>query len=399
MRKYIPLAFEINLCAEGFVFDVGSLFEALCGLHDQRDARGLRYALVTVLVYIILAKLAGQDHLHGIAQWVKRRADLLAAFFGLAQAQAPHETTYSRILGKALPLEQFEAVVRDFFRRQPQAGQSVHIALDGKTMRGTIPAGHSHGVHLLAAYLPQEGWVLCQVEVGRKENEIPAAARLLKTLDLRGKIITGDALLAQRELSLHIVEAGGEYVWIIKDNQPETSEALARLFAPETYVPGFSPASHDDFRVEETVDKSHGRIERRTLTASPASPRWLNWPEVAQGFKLERRFVRVKDHKVTHEVVYGVTSLTAEEASPKRLLGLVREHWAIENGLHYRRDETLKEDRCTLRTGHAAPAMAAINNLVLGLLLPRGLTKVPDARRDFEADPRAGLALILEHPG
>jgi predicted transposase YbfD/YdcC len=205
--------------------------------------------------------------------------------------------------------------------------------------------------------------------------------------------------LAQRELSLHIVQAGGEYLWVIKDNQPETAEALARLFAPEPVVKGFSPASHDDFKEAQTVEKGHGRIETRTLTASPASPVWLNWPGVEQVFKLERRRVRVKDGHVEHEVVYGVTSLTRSEASAARLLALQREHWTIENRLHYRRDDTLKEDRCTLRTGHAAPAMATINNLVLGLLLRREVTNVPDARRDFEADPKSALTLILGRPG
>ncbi len=398
MAKYTPLAFEINLRPDGLVFDVGSLFEAFCGLHDQRDARGLRYSLVTVLSYIVLAKLAGQDQPHGIAQWVKRRAQALADFFGLAQPQAPHETTYTRILGRAFQVAEFERLVTEFFLRQPQAGQSVHIALDGKTLRGTISFGSMRGVHLLAAYLPQEGWVLCQVEVDRKENEIPAAVRLLKTLDLRGKIITGDALLAQRELSLQIVAAGGDYLWVIKDNQPETRAAIARLFAPEAVVKGFSPASHDDFTATETLDKTHGRIETRTLTASPASSTWLNWPEVAQVFRLERRFVRVKDGHVTREVVCGVTSLPAAEASAERLLALQREHWDIENGLHYRRDVTFKEDRGRFRIGHTAQAMAAINNLVLGLLLRRGVTNVPDARRDLEADPKAAAALILERP-
>ncbi len=387
-----------NLRPDGFIFEVESLFDAFCTLHDQRDARGLRYPLATVLSFVVLAKLAGQDQPHGIAHWVKRRANLLADFFGLAKAQTPHETTYSRILGQALQIEEFEQMLRDFFARLPQAGQSVHVALDGKTLRGTIPAGQTHGVHLLAAYLPQEGWVLCQVEVGRKENEIPAAARLLKTLDLRGKIITGDALLAQRELSLQIVQAGGEYLWIIKDNQPETAAALARLFAPEPVVKGFSPASHDDFKVAETVEKGHGRIETRTLTASPASPTWLNWPGVEQVFQVERRFVRVKDGRVEHDVVYGVTSLTVGEASAARLLGLQREHWAIENGLHYRRDDTFREDRGTWHRGHLAQVLAAINNLVVGLLLRRGITNVPDARRDFEAAPKAALALILECP-
>jgi len=398
MAQYTPLPFEINLRTEGFVFDVGSLFEAFCGLHDQRDARGVRYALTTMLAYIVIAKLAGENHLHGIAHWVQLRVSSLADLLGLVKPQAPHETTYSRILSKAVLLEELQQVVHDFFARQPQAGQTVHIALDGKTMRGTIPAGRSRGVHLLAAYLPQEGWVLAQVEVGRKENEIPAAARLLHTLDLRGKIVTGDALLAQRQLSLQIVEAGGEYIWIIKDNQPETAEALARLFAPESVVQGFSPASHDEFQTEANVEKDHGRIETRTLTASPASAVWLNWPGVAQVFKLERRFVRVKDGQVEHEVVYGVTSLTRAKATPHRLLGLVREHWLIENGLHYRRDDTLGEDRCTLRRRHTAPAMAAFNNLVLGLLLPRGVTNLPDARREFAAEPRAAAALIFERP-
>lgn len=400
MAKYTPLAFEINLRSEGsagFVFEVGSLFEAFCTLHDQRDARGLRYGLVTVLVFTVLAKLAGENHLRGIAQWVRRRAVLLATFLMLAKVQSPHATTYSRVLGKAIQIEEFEQVSRDFFAQQPKAGTSVQITLDGKTMRGTIPAGHTRGIHLLAAFLPDEGWVLFQVEVGSKENEIPAAGRVLKCLDLRGKIITGDALLAQRELSLQIVQAGGEYVWIIKDNQPETRQDIERLFAPESVVKGFSPASHDDFRTAETIEKSHGRMEYRKITVSHALKGYLNWPGAEQVFKLERHFKRMKDGKVMDEVVYGVTSLTAQEANPDRLLALIRKHWQIENGLHYRRDDTLKEDRCTLRTGHAAQAMAVINNVVLGLLLRRGVKNVPDARRDFDADPQQAFDLIVGH--
>ncbi len=398
MAQYTPLAWEINVSPHGVVFDIGSLFETLCTLHDQRDARGLRYRLVTVLVFILLAKLAGENHLRGIAQWVRWRAVLLASFLALAKVQAPSPSTYSRILGHAIAIEEFERVARDFFTRQPQAGTSVHITLDGKTMRGTIPAGRSQGIHLLAAFLPGEGWVLFQVEVGSKENEIPAAGRIVQALDLRGKIITGDALLAQRDLSLGIVVAGGEYVWIIKDNQPETRQDIERLFAPEPVVKGFSPASHDDFQTAETIEKGHGRLERRTITVSSALKGYLDWPGVEQVFHLERQFTRVKDSKEMHEVGYGLTSLTTEEASPARLLALVRQHWQIENGLHYRRDDTQKEDRCTLRTGHAPEAMAVINNLVLGLLLRRGVKNVPDARRDYAADPQLALPLILERP-
>lgn len=398
MAQYTSVAFEINLRPEGLVFDVGSLFEALCGLHDQRDARGVRYALVTVLAFTVLAKLAGQDHLRGIAQWVKRRASQLATFFALATEQAPHATTYSRIFSQAIAVAEWAQVTRDFFARQPGAGTSVVIALDGKTMRGTIPAGQTHGIHLLAAFWPDEGWVLFQVEVGRQENEIPAAGRVLKSLDLRGKIVTGDALLAQRELSLQITQAGGDYVWNIKDNQPETRQDIERLFAPEPVVKGFSPASHDDFRTAQTTEKAHGRIEQRTITTSSALKDYLNWPGVAQVFKVERTFRRLKDGQVMHQVVYGVTSLSASEAHPDQLLELVRKHWEIENGLHYRRDDTLREDRCTLRKGHAPEVMATINNLVLGLLLRRGVTNVPDVRRDLDADPKQAVPFILNRP-
>ncbi len=100
--KYTPLSIDVNLRPEGFVVHLDSLFAVLATLSDRRDARGLRYALVTVLVYIILAKLAGEDHLRGIAQWVALRQEALARMLGLATPQAPHATTYSRVLRYAV---------------------------------------------------------------------------------------------------------------------------------------------------------------------------------------------------------------------------------------------------------------------------------------------------------
>lgn len=395
--KYKPVAYEINLKPEGFVFEMGSLFDALCTLEDQRDARGVRYALVTVLLYVILAKLAGENHLRGIAQWVKWRAELLADFLSLKKPQAPHHTTYSRILGHAIRIDEFERVVAGFFANLPEAGHSVVVSLDGKTMRGTIPAGKSRGVHLLAAFLPEEGWVLMQVQVEAQENEIPAATRVLKCLDLRGKVVTGDALLAQKRLSTQIVKAGGDYVWTIKDNHPEVRQEIKLLFEPELCASESSP-TQQDLRTSRTVEKGHGRIERRTITVSSDLQDYLDWPYVRQVFQLERHFVRMRDGKEMHQTVYGLTSLTAHQAGPERLLELVRMHWQIENGLHYRRDNTLREDRCTLRTGHAAQLMALINNLVLGLLLRRGVRNIPDARRRFAARPEEALRLVLDFP-
>lgn len=395
--KFTPLAYEVKLSAEGFVVDLDSLYASLATLQDQRDGRGIRYALVTVLVYIILAKLAGEDHLRGIAEWVRHRREGLAQALGLARVQAPHASTYSRILSHALDHAEFERVVGQFLARQPGAGQSVVLSLDGKTLRGTIAAGESEGVRLLAAYLSGEGWVMLQVEIPQRQTEIQVALQVLKCLDLRGKVVTGDALLAQRHLSVQVVRGGGEYVWTVKGNQSELQADIALLFDPESCVAGFSPVPKD-FSTASTVEKGHGRIEQRTLTVSSMLKGYLDWPHAEQVFQVERQRTRVRDGRVTQEVVQGVTSLTAQEASPERLLDLVRLHWQIENGLHYRRDETLREDRCRLRTGHAAQMMATINNLVLGLLLPKGITNVPQQRRFFAAHPQAALALLLRSP-
>ena len=393
--KYTPLSYEINL-QEGIVIELGSLYAALCGLHDKRDARGLRYALVTVLVFVLLAKLAGEDHLRGIAQWVWLRKERLAEALGLVKVQAPHATTYSRVLRNAVDVEEYERVAQAFLCSQPGAGQSVLISIDGKTLRGTIPAGQSQGVHLLAAYLPEEGWVLIQMEVQGHENEIPAAGRMVQCIDLRNKIVTGDAQLAQRELSVLVVQAGGEYVWVVKENQPQLREDIAALFGPEVCAPGFSPTPKD-FDTAETCGKGHGRIERRTLTSSSMLKGYVEWPYAEQVFRIERRFVRVSDGLVEEETSYGVTSLTHDEADADRLLGIVRGHWGIENGLHYRRDETLREDRCRL-TGQGAHVMAIINNLVLGLLLRQGVVNVPDARRSYDANPEEAAKLLLLAP-
>lgn len=397
MSKYTPLAFDINLRSEGVVFEVGSLFEALLPLHDQRDARGLRYTLVTVLVFMVLAKLAGEDGLRGIAQWVAERKDSLAMLLGLAKPQAPYYTTYARILAHAVQVDEFEQVVGHFFANVPQAGQAVEIALDGKTLRGTIPLGQTRGVHLLAAYLPCAGLVLMQVAVESHENEISAVPQVLKSLDLQGKIVTGDALLTQRKVAQQIGEAGGDYVFPVKENHPQWLQDIQTLFAPEPCLKGFSPPPKDQ-RVAETLEKGHGRIERRTLTVSRDLKGYGEWPYVEQVFKLEREFKQLTTGQVMQEVVYGVSSLTAAEANAAQLLAITRRHWGIENGLHYRRDVTLREDHSRLRTGQAPHMIAAINNLVLGMMAQLGYRNAPQARRHFAAHLEEAVYLVLRAP-
>lgn len=376
---------------EGLVVDVGSLYTKLSQLQDRRDSRGKRYNLVTILLYTLLAKLAGEDRLSGISEWVSHRQQALAEALGLARVAAPHRTTYSRVLGEVIDVHEFEEQVADYF--DSASGQSVHMVIDGKSLRGSIPAGQTQGKHLLGAFVPEEGWVLMQVEVDCKENEIKAAPRLLKSLDLRGKVITGDAMFTQKELSIQVVQSGGDYIWVVKDNQSQLLDDIAALFEPQKPLKGFSNVP-EQFSCASTVNKGHGRIEKRTLRASEQLKDYLDWPYAKQVFEMERHVERASDGKTTCEVVYGVTSMDAKQASPERLMELVRNHWHIENKLHYRRDETLREDWCHLRLGHTQRMMASINNLVLGLLAKRKVTNVPQMRRRFSAYWNEALELI-----
>ena len=213
--EYSPAGFDVKGDSQGFMVDVGSLYDFLSRLEDRRDVRGLRYKLVHILIFVVLAKLAGEDRLTGISEWVRHRKVALAKALGLKHSQAPHRTTYSRILGAKLEVEEFEEAVRSFFASVPGVGdaadgQLVQVTIDGKALRGSIAAGQTRGVHLMAAYLPGEGVVLAQVEVEGKENEIKAAPRLLEAIDLRGKVVSGDAMLAQRQLSAQVVEGEGQ---------------------------------------------------------------------------------------------------------------------------------------------------------------------------------------------
>lgn len=151
----------------------------------------------------------------------------------------------------------------------------------------------------------------------------------------------------------------------------------------------------NDLRRAETIDKQHGRLEQRRITSSCLLAGQEDWPGLAQVFKIEREVEEVATGKKRSETVYGVSSLSDKQASAKQMLEIVRKHWMIENGLHYRRDWSMREDYCRLRIGEAAQAMAVINNLVVGLVLRQGFKYLPDARRVYSAQPLEGLKLIL----
>lgn len=386
---------ESSWLENGLVLDMNSLAGYFERLHDGRRARGKRYRLAHICILATLAKLSGEDRPFGIAQWAQLRHAVLGPLLGLPK-RLPSHNTYRRAFASAISPAELDQQLTAFLRQQ--GGRSVLIALDGKTLRGTIPAGQTAGLHLLAAYLPAEGIVLVQMAVESKDNEIVAAPKVLASLDLRGKIVMGDAMHTQRELSVQIIAADGDYIWLVKANQPQLRADIEQWFAPETHVKGFSPATKD-FQTARSVNKGHGRHEERTLTTSSLLNDYLGWPGLAQVFKLERRVVNTATGELRQEIVYGITSLTAKQADAKRLNGLVRQYWGIENGLHYRRDRSLLEDATRMRNRNQAQNLAALNNLIVGLVLRQGWDYLPQARRHYAGCLPAALSLVFSAQG
>lgn len=381
-----------------FLFSPLSLYARLLTLTDQRDPRGIRYPLAALLTIATLAKLAEQNSPRAIADWAQLRAPTLADLFGLDRPTMPHATTWNRVFGVAVDPQQFSRLVADFLTaaRTPSAGRKrtrrrrgeIAVCLDGKTLRGTIPAGRTRGVHLLAAYLPAQGITLLEVAVAGKENEIVAAGQVLSVIDVRGCVVTGDAMFAQRKLSRRIRRKGGDYLWCVKENQETLYDEIATLFATAPL-----PALPDDFTTAMSLDTEHGRYEERRVTASSLLVGYTTWPAARQVFQLERRTL-LADGTRRESVAYGITSLPATVADAEQLLGLARGHWGIENGLFYRRDVTLGEDRSLLRRGNGPQVLATLNDLVVGLLLREGHTNAAAGRRLYAAFPDHAVNLL-----
>jgi len=197
------------------------------------------------------------------------------------------------------------------------------------------------------------------------------------------RLVTGDALYCQRALCRQIVEAGGDYLISVKENQPTLYEEIALLFAQPPPGEVFATAVH--------VDKGHGRVERRQLWASTALVGYLDWPGARQVCKLERR--SSQNGTQTTEVRYAITSL-AEQVGAGQLLASKRGHWGIENRLHYVRDATFGEDASQIRSGAAPEVMAALRNVVIALLRADGARNLAAAVRSNAWHQGAALHLL-----
>jgi predicted transposase YbfD/YdcC len=375
---------------DAIIFDIRDLETRFKQLTDTRHAQGKIYPLSMILTLVILAKLAGEDKPSGITEWIRLRCDSFVKLFKRTHQRMPCLNIIRGVLQEIVSLEELERIFGHYLHETYGGRQSKLVSIDGKTMRGTIPKGSTQGVHLLAAYLPEEGVVLKQVEVDTKENEIKAAPQLIEEIDLKNKIVCGDAMHTQRQFSVDVLAKGGDYIWFVKDNQSTLRADVEQFFKPAQHYAGW-PLPELPRTISETTGKGHGRLEKRTLTLMIDEQQFLDWPGVCQVFKLERHVQRLRTGKESTEVIYGITSCAPEMASAEQMLQWTRLYWGIENGLHYRRDVTLHEDATRTSKPALAKTIAAINNFVVGLSQKLGYSNLASARRTFDARIAAQL--------
>lgn len=367
------------------------LIDVLAEISDPRAARGKRHGLSALLGLVCVATLCGYQTYSAMAEWGRYYGAGFLQALGFTHPTPPCAATLYRVL-RALDPRAVEAALNGGAAEMldtlppPSPAEAEGVALDGKTLRGSRRQG-APGTHLLSALSHRLGLTLAQVAVDDKTNEITAVQEVLTRLVVQGRVFTMDALLTQRAVAQTIVEQEGDYIMVVKDNQKRLRQDLAGLLTlPD---PPQTPP-----RVAQTTDTGQGRHEHRHLRVRTLHPDDSTWPGAQQVFRLERARIFRRTGEVERDLIYGITSLSAEEASPARLLRLVRAHWHNENKSHYGRDVTFDEDRSQVRTGSIPQLMATFREGAIGLLRCAGATNIAKATRQCSACPWDTLALI-----
>jgi predicted transposase YbfD/YdcC len=308
--------------------DVLSIASIFAEMTDQRKPKGLRYEFQALLILFSLAKLCFQDTPSEIADWVLHRSDLLKEKLGLKWKRMPSNSTWQRLLGQNIEAADFDEKISRYFQSLSSEERQLYN-LDGKVVCGTVDSQTDNQLHLLALQESAANLVIDQTALLAGENEISGAKRLLARVDLNNKIISGDAIFAQQELSRTVIEKGGEYVWKLRANQGSIYKLAVEHFE-----------RLDDKYLTQAVslEKGHGRIDEREILTSFRIAGKIEFPCLEQVFRIKRKSEAVKTGKISEQTIYGMTSLPVEEYGAEELLKLTRKHWGIENGLHYRRD-------------------------------------------------------------
>ena len=338
---------------------VTSLLSRLSTVPDPRKRRGVGHSFVSVLAIWTMAVLQGAKSILAIADFAEGLTPALLKQFGAFRSPstgawiAPSEPTIRRTLSQVDGDALDDALGAYPNTLTPLAA----IAIDGKTLRGSRTQ-KAKARHLMAAVRHDLRVVLAQREVGEKSNEIPLAPKRLDTIDdLSQTVVTADAMHTQTSFACYVVEErGSNYVLTVQDNLPTLHRELAALKW------GLSP-------LFTTREKSHGRIETRTIQAI-ATPGGLGtssgFPYIEQAMRIHRKTTSTTTGKTSEETVYAITSLQVEEAAEARLLALVRGHWSVE-ALHWIRDVTFDADRSRVRTTNGPRVMASLRNLAISL--------------------------------
>lgn len=377
-----------------------TFYQHLQKIPDPRGAQGKQFPWDFLLTVLSAALTAGQRQLSEIHAWVQAHGNELVAHWGQAVPRLPSYATLRRVAVQ-VDVQQVERAVAAHSQQSADSlAASARVgsaepgrdlqgqALDGKTVRGPLAHGEPR-TDLVSLVRHEDGQVLAQARIPCGHREQTVVSQVLVGRDLRGIVITVDALHTHPALAQQIRDQHGDYLMIVKRNQPQLWEDIATLFqAPPL------PRDVEDRCQTRTVQKGHGRLEIRTLTASALLADYVHWPGAY--WVLQRTCQRqiLKTGRQTQEVTYGITSLDPSRVSLKRVEQLWRGHWTVENKVHYVRDVTLGEDTCPVHRGQAPQVLAALRNGVLNLLRQAGWRNIAAALRHYAASAAETLTLL-----
>ena len=384
------------------------LLDMLAEVPEPRKKKGKRHPLVAMLGVLVVGLLCGHKGYTCIATWL-RRQPAVAKAVGFKRRKTPCGSTFHNLL-KVLDVVKLEQTLTQWvaikFENTPALetnSRLTAVAIDGKSLRGT-DSQEARRLHLLAAVSHELGIPLAQCAVGEKTNEIPVASQLLKHFDVTGLVITTDALLTQRKFCQEILEHQADYCLPVKANQKQLFQDIRDLFEPfsETDPPEVETRRFASLHTQADahldrhtdVETAHAFITTRTLRSSTLLTPDADWPGLAQVYEyhIERRHTQTA--QITQQTQYGITSLTPEKASAEDLLKLRRNHWTIENKLHWVRDVIFDEDASQTRTGNIPHVMAALRNTAISVLRFAGRREISKTLRELADNPKLAVNLI-----